>query len=53
MMQLEQWPLLNNRYVPQTLLGKGGFAEVYSCFDLDRLQEVAIKIHKLDNINEE
>jgi len=42
-------PLLHNRYVVMSLLGKGGFSEVWKGFDLIELQEVAIKIHQLNN----
>ena len=31
-----------------TLLGKGGFSEVWRAFDVEELQEVAVKIHQLD-----
>lgn len=31
-----------------TLLGKGGFSEVWKAYDVDELQEVAVKIHQLD-----
>lgn len=30
------------------LLGKGGFSEVWRAFDVEELQEVAVKIHQLD-----
>jgi len=41
-------PKLNKRYVPLSLLGKGGFSEVWRAYDLDELREVAVKIHQLD-----
>ena len=43
-----RWPLLNNRYQLISLLGKGGFSEVYQAFDCDELREVACKIHQLN-----
>ncbi len=39
---------LNDRYVLQSLLGKGGFSEVWRAYDLEELREVAVKIHQLD-----
>ncbi|CAB9497850.1 activated protein kinase catalytic subunit alpha-1 [Seminavis robusta] len=39
---------LNDRYVLMSLLGKGGFSEVWRAFDVEALQEVAVKIHELD-----
>jgi tousled-like kinase len=39
---------LNDRYVLKSLLGKGGFSEVWRAFDLFELREVAVKIHQLD-----
>ncbi|GAX13233.1 tousled-like kinase [Fistulifera solaris] len=41
-------PKLNDRYVLQSLLGKGGFSEVWRAYDLEELREVAVKIHQLD-----
>lgn len=41
-------PKLNDRYVLDKLLGKGGFSEVWKAYDLDELREVAVKIHQLD-----
>ena len=43
-----KWPVLNNRYQLVSLLGKGGFSEVYYAFDCEVLQEVACKIHQLN-----
>ena len=42
------WPILNDssgkpRYLTLELLGKGGFGEVYKCFDLEDNEYVAIK----------
>ena len=42
------FPLLNQRYLLLHLLGKGGFSEVWSSFDLQELREVACKIHELN-----
>eukprot|EP00978_Attheya_sp_CCMP212_P016525 scaffold43359_cov58-Attheya_sp.AAC.6 len=39
---------LHDRYVPLSLLGKGGFSEVWKAYDLSELREVAVKIHQLD-----
>lgn len=42
-------PLLHKRYLLLSLLGKGGFSEVYRGFDLQELRLVACKIHQLAN----
>ena len=39
---------LHDRYVLCSLLGKGGFSEVWRAYDLVDLKEVAVKIHQLD-----
>ena len=41
---LEGWPIINERYLSLELLGKGGFGEVYKCYDLEGHEYVAIKI---------
>ncbi|GKY94738.1 hypothetical protein MPSEU_000439200 [Mayamaea pseudoterrestris] len=41
-------PKLHDRYVLQSLLGKGGFSEVWKAYDLVELCDVAVKIHQLD-----
>lgn len=45
----EKWPILSERYILLSLLGKGGYSEVYKAFDLNVYKEVAIKIHQLNN----
>ena len=40
--------LLAQRYLLLNLLGKGGFSEVYSAFDLEECREVACKFHTLN-----
>jgi serine/threonine protein kinase len=37
------------RYLPQCLLGRGGFSEVWKALDLVELREVAVKVHQLNN----
>ncbi|KAJ3022855.1 hypothetical protein HKX48_005056 [Thoreauomyces humboldtii] len=44
-----QNPLLNNRYLLTSLIGKGGFSEVHRAFDTHSLQHVACKIHSLSD----
>lgn len=39
---------LNDRYLLQTMLGRGGFSEVWKALDLVDLREVAVKIHQLN-----
>uniref|UniRef100_A0A0X3PW08 Protein kinase domain-containing protein n=1 Tax=Schistocephalus solidus TaxID=70667 RepID=A0A0X3PW08_SCHSO len=41
-------PLLNDRYLLLSLLGKGGFSEVHKGFDLKENRYVACKIHQLN-----
>jgi tousled-like kinase len=41
-------PTLNQRYLLQSMLGRGGFSEVWKAFDLIDLREVAVKIHQLN-----
>lgn len=45
---LEAWPLLLDRYQILSLLGKGGFAEVYKAYDLEKFRYVAIKVHQMN-----
>jgi tousled-like kinase len=47
-LQSQSWPLLNNRYQLVSLLGKGGFSEVYKAYDLKQMKFVACKIHQLN-----
>lgn len=42
-----RWPLLKKRYQLYSLIGKGGFSEVYKAFDCEELRVVACKIHQL------
>uniref|UniRef100_A0A7S1ISB4 Protein kinase domain-containing protein n=1 Tax=Eutreptiella gymnastica TaxID=73025 RepID=A0A7S1ISB4_9EUGL len=42
-------PVLNERYVLERLLGRGGFSEVYQAFDLVEVRTVACKIHQLNS----
>jgi tousled-like kinase len=41
-------PCFNNRYLLQSLLGRGGFSEVWKAFDLLEIRDVAVKIHQLN-----
>jgi len=41
-------PVLNDRYLLLSLLGKGGFSEVHKGFDLKEQRYVACKIHQLN-----
>jgi tousled-like kinase len=41
-------PLYNNRYLLQSMLGRGGFSEVWKAIDLIDLKEVAVKFHQLN-----
>jgi tousled-like kinase len=41
-------PCLSGRYLLTSLLGRGGFSEVWKSLDLMQLKEVAIKIHQLN-----
>jgi tousled-like kinase len=43
------YTVLSNRYLILSILGKGGFSEVYKAFDLDNCIEVACKIHHFDD----
>jgi hypothetical protein len=39
----------NGEYILISLLGKGGFSEVWKAFDLIRLMDVAVKVHQLSD----
>ncbi|GBM25672.1 Serine/threonine-protein kinase tousled-like 1 [Araneus ventricosus] len=41
-------PVLHERYLLLTLLGKGGFSEVHKAFDLKEQRYVACKVHQLN-----
>jgi len=41
--------VLNDKYLILSILGKGGFSEVYKAFDLENCKEVACKIHHFDD----
>lgn len=41
------FPTYKDRYILLTLLGKGGFAEVYKAYDLEANNFCAVKIHEL------
>ncbi|CAD8049088.1 unnamed protein product [Paramecium sonneborni] len=43
------YPIIGSRYQILSLLGKGGFSEVYKAFDLQDFKEVACKIHQLNS----
>jgi tousled-like kinase len=44
----EKFPILNSKYMVLSLLGKGGYSEVYRAYDLENCREVACKIHRFD-----
>lgn len=43
------WPILNTQYQVLSLLGKGGFSEVYKVFDLKNFRYAACKLHSINN----
>lgn len=49
---LTAWPLLLNQFKVLTLIGTGGFAEVYKAYDLKKFEYVALKFHRLDQRND-
>ncbi|XP_013399734.1 serine/threonine-protein kinase tousled-like 2 isoform X1 [Lingula anatina] len=46
--RFKEHPVLNDRYLLLTLIGKGGFSEVHKAFDLKEQRDVACKIHQLN-----
>lgn len=42
-------PLLSGRYLLMSMVGKGGFSEVWKALNLETVKEVAVKIHQLAN----
>jgi tousled-like kinase len=42
-----QGPKRNDRYLLQSLLGRGGFSEVFKAYDLVECRAVACKIHQV------
>lgn len=44
----EAWPVLHNRFLLLSLLGKGGYSEVYKAYDLIEHIEIALKFHQLN-----
>lgn len=44
----EAWPVLHGRYLLLSLLGKGGYSEVYRAYDLFEHIDLAIKFHELN-----
>ncbi len=45
----EAWPVLHGRYLLLSLLGKGGYSEVYKAYDLLENHDIAIKFHQLNH----
>ena len=45
----KRFSVLQDRYLILSLLGKGGYSEVYKAYDLDTCREVACKIHHFDD----
>ena len=44
----EKFKILDNKYLVLSLLGRGGYSEVYKAYDLENWREVAWKIHRFD-----
>lgn len=44
-----RYEILKDRYLILSLLGKGGYSEIYRAYDLENCKEVACKIHHFDN----
>ena len=45
---LNKWPLLGKKYQLVSLIGKGGYSEVYKAYDIKNHKYVACKIHQLN-----
>jgi tousled-like kinase len=45
----KKYTVLANKYLILSLLGKGGYSEVYKAYDLENCREVACKIHHFDD----
>ncbi len=45
----KKYSVLQNKYLILSLLGKGGYSEVYKAYDLENCREVACKIHHFDD----
>lgn len=41
----KKYAVLAGKYLVLSLLGKGGYSEVYKAYDLENCREVACKIH--------
>ena len=46
---IKDLPCLSQRYLLTSLLGRGGFSEVWKAYDLFELKDVAVKVHQLNN----
>ncbi|CDW74566.1 protein kinase domain containing protein [Stylonychia lemnae] len=44
-----KFEVLQKKYLILSLLGKGGYSEVYKAYDLEQCREVACKIHQFDD----
>ena len=44
---IRELPCLNSRYVLLSMLGRGGFSEVWKALDLVELREVAVKVSEI------
>ncbi|CAF0938951.1 unnamed protein product [Didymodactylos carnosus] len=47
-LSFQDHPVLNDRYLLLTLIGKGGFSEVHKAFCLKEQRYVAVKVHQLN-----
>jgi tousled-like kinase len=46
--QISAWPMVNERYQIISLIGHGGFSEVFKAYDLEACCYVALKLHSLN-----